>query len=825
MEVSNSTQQAVSATLGATETATFEMVQDASFFQMLSSNLYSNQKLAVVRETLCNAWDAHIEAGITDKAIEIEFTSNNEMIIRDFGKGIPHKLMAKVYCTYGASSKKNDKTTTGGFGLGCKSPFALVDTFRVINCCDGRKVIYNLSKSSAETGGLPGMSTIVDIPTTETGLSVIIEVDPSDIQELRDYCFAIVKHGDMQAKMLTDGEGYEMPIMNLSSVTGSYIVEAPENRWWYRYMGDHQVFVRYGAVVYPILRTPATQKAVELLEDFCDMAQFNRIVVQAEPSTLALTPNREALSSQKMTEDGIVNICTELVKCIERDLQNMLPGALKSLEHRLANGLPVDTYSHYQRLNFWDMIHPQALRKYFNSGLCLQVRTKQLRRMINAERAGYMKAFDFGNPKANKALRKFRNDMHNLGDGWSNRLAVKQAVYRLQRDTVLKPLSKIFKKHSDLSPKQLMLSDGGSYDRYLRKNGFVEHLPETPNGLRDLMQNKVVFLTTRTSTVKGAITDCPAVEKRQTVWVYKLAQTEKSDLAFKAFRDAGFVVVDLTQNHSWDTDAQQRIADKKAKQAAAAAIAAGKAPVVKKQKKNLLITLRGFFDGKDHLRMSSGTIERYKSDLTCDKPIGYIRSNQLGTNIGGVFPYALLSDEEKDGIVVVRNGTELNMAKNRGAKPYVPVLARKLMTALADPKLKKYATLERQKGLEFISNSGKKIKLMKALGVSLPGLDKLRYDREMELLLDIVSDQSAYNIDNKMGDGWTEADRDLYRECEKFILNEKLPFISRLAVWDLDPILRRFNESDLTDMIKQNPELASPIKKLVLIAIKNGTKS
>ncbi|AWN06232.1 putative rIIA-like protein [Erwinia phage phiEaP8] len=823
MEVSNSTQQAVSATLGATKTIAFEMVQDASFFQMLSSNLYSNQKLAVVRETLCNAWDSHIESGITDKAIQIEFTVNNEMIIRDFGKGIPHDLIGKVYGTYGASTKKNDKATTGGFGLGCKSPFALVDSFRVTNCCEGRKVIYNLSKSSAETNGLPGISTVLDIPTTETGLSVVIEIEPDDYQEIRDYCYAIVQHGDMKAEMINeDGESHEMPVMNLSPVTGSYIVESPDNRWWRGYMGDHQVFVRYGAVVYPILRTPATQKAVELLEDFCDMAQFRRIVVQAEPSTLALTPNREALSSQKMTEDGIVTICTELVKCIERDLQAMIPGALNSLEKKLAAGLTYDNYSHYHQLNFWEMIWPQSLRKYFNSGLCLQLRTKHLQRMTNAESAGYFKTFSFGNAKQDKALRKFRNSMHELGDRWNNRLSVKETEFRLKREIVLKPLGKIFAKHSDLSIKKLMLSDYGHYDRYVRKNGFTEHLPDEPYGLRELMKNKIVFLTTRISTVKGAINDCPSIENRQTVWAYKLDQGEKPDTAFKAFRDAGFVVVDLTQNHSWDTDAQQRLADKKAKQAAAAA---GKAPVVKKQKKNQLITLRGFFNDKNHLRMSSTSIEGHKSDLTCDKPIGYIHSRDLGSNIGGVFPYALLTDEEKDGIVVVRNGTEVNMAKNRGAKPYVPVLARKFMTAIADPAFKKYLRMERRKGLEKIPSVGKSIKIMKLLGVSLPGLDKLRYDPNLESLVNILDAYSAYSMCNKMGDDWTEADKDLYREVDAYSLSDKLPFLSRLAVWNVDPILRRFNEDDLLDQIKQNPELASPIKKLVLIAIKNGTKS
>lgn len=823
MEVSNSTQQAVSATLGATKTIAFEMVQDASFFQMLSSNLYSNQKLAVVRETLCNAWDSHIESGITDRAIQIEFTANNEMIIRDFGAGIPHDLIGKVYGTYGASTKKNDKATTGGFGLGCKSPFALVETFRVINCCEGRKVIYNLSRSSAETNGLPGISTVLDIPTEDTGLSVIIEIEPDDYQEIRDYCYAIVQHGDMKAEVINeDGESHEMPIMNLSPVTGSYIVESPDNRWWRGYMGDHQVFVRYGAVVYPILRTPATQKAVELLEDFCDMAQFRRIVVQAEPSTLALTPNREALSSQKMTEDGIVNICTELVKCIEADLQAMIPGALNALERKLAAGLTYDNYSHHQRLNFWEMIWPQSLRKYFNSGLCLQIRTKQLQRMINAERAGYYKTFDLGSPKLNKALRKFRRTMHDCGDRWNNRLETKNAAYRLQREIVLKPLSKIFAKNSDLSSKKLMLSDMGHYDRYIRKNGFIEHLPEDPYRLRELMKEKIVFLTTRISTVKQAINDCPSIEKRQTVWAYKLDTNQKSGPVAKAFRDAGFIVVDLTLNHSWDTDAQMRIAEKKAKQIAAAT---NKAPVVKKQKKNQLITLRGFFNGKNNLSMSSATIERYKSDLTCDKPIGYIRSNELGTNVGGVFPYALLTDEEKDSIVVVRNGTELNMAKNRGAKSYVPVLARKFMTAIADPAFKKYLRMERRKGLEKLPSVGKSIKIMKLLGVALPGLDKLRYDSNLELLVNILDAHSAYSMHNKIGDDWTEADKDLYREVDAYCLSDKLPFLLRLAVWNVDPILRRFNEHDLLDQIKQNPELASPLKKLVLIAIKNGTKS
>ena len=92
--------------IGGAKTIEFGISNDAAFFQILSSTLYSDQRLAVAREVLCNAWDAHIRAGITDKPIEVTIT--------DF--------MGPLYGTYGGTDKNNNGLETGGFGLGCKAP-------------------------------------------------------------------------------------------------------------------------------------------------------------------------------------------------------------------------------------------------------------------------------------------------------------------------------------------------------------------------------------------------------------------------------------------------------------------------------------------------------------------------------------------------------------------------------------------------------------------------------------------------------------------------------------------------------------------------------
>ena len=125
---------------------------DAALMHIFSATLYTYPKLATVREIICNAWDAHIAAGITDRPIEVN-VADGRVTVRDFGYGIAHAKIGEIYGTYGNSTKRDDSTVTGGFGLGSKAPFAYTDNFEVISHHVGTKTIYRVSKSSMEKDG------------------------------------------------------------------------------------------------------------------------------------------------------------------------------------------------------------------------------------------------------------------------------------------------------------------------------------------------------------------------------------------------------------------------------------------------------------------------------------------------------------------------------------------------------------------------------------------------------------------------------------------------------------------------------------------------
>ncbi len=171
------------------------VAETAAFFTMMSSTLYSDQKLACVREVLCNAWDAHIDSDRIDTPLEITLTEE-QMIIRDFGYGIPHNMIGPIYGVYGQSTKAKDEKSTGGFGLGSKAPFAYTEHFRVISAHEGIRTVYQMSKSSSEVEGKPSIDVIVSTPTTDTGLTVIIDIDSKDYHTFKHLISGVVANGD-----------------------------------------------------------------------------------------------------------------------------------------------------------------------------------------------------------------------------------------------------------------------------------------------------------------------------------------------------------------------------------------------------------------------------------------------------------------------------------------------------------------------------------------------------------------------------------------------------------------------------------------------------
>lgn len=300
MQVSHTADHVTHAVIGGGETIDFGISNSAEFFNILSSTLYKDQILAVVRESLCNAWDAHIEAGCTDQPVVVTL-AEGKLTIKDFGTGIHHDDIGVIYGTYGNSTKKNDGQQTGGFGLGCKSPFAYTEHFEVISCHDGVKTIYAMAKSSAEVGGKPGIKTIAQFPTTERGLTVTINTKLGDVGRFRSLIRRIARNGDMNIHL----DGVQIEGLDFDTSKSNWMITSTQ-----LLDNEELVTLRYGNVIYPV--DGSHREISDQYSQICDYVKqisgptpYSRthrsIVFQAPPHSIAVTPSRESLSMQEHT--------------------------------------------------------------------------------------------------------------------------------------------------------------------------------------------------------------------------------------------------------------------------------------------------------------------------------------------------------------------------------------------------------------------------------------------------------------------------------------------------------------------------------------------
>ena len=282
---------------GVDEQHTMQVKDTSKLFSMLVDGLYKDKYGAVVRELSANALDAHVSAGCTEKAFDINVPNNeSKFSIRDYGNGLTKDEIVQYFGRLLESSKENDNSAVGAYGIGCKSPFSIVDEFMVVSIKNNIKTTVTFVR---EDKGIPIFAVTGQEKTNEpSGTKIIIED-----RNTEEWIKAIqTQLATFKVKPNTNID-IEYPEINYIGDLG-YV----ENRSILK----HTAYIDMGQVLYPLDK-----------EDFPE-AKFiiaNRpIIYKCNIGDIEVPPDRERIELKAKTKKAI----PEIVAKQKEELSNII---------------------------------------------------------------------------------------------------------------------------------------------------------------------------------------------------------------------------------------------------------------------------------------------------------------------------------------------------------------------------------------------------------------------------------------------------------------------------------------------------------------------
>ena len=282
-------------TSGIVQTSAFGIKNSSAAFQLLSSGLYTNKIRAVLREIGCNAVDAHAMNGKQKEPIEVKLPNrlDNQFYIRDFGPGLSHDQIMKLYSTYFESTKQASDDFIGGFGVGSKSPFAYTDSFTVVSRHKGKERTY---VAFVNDEGMPTIAAMgTDTDTTEAdGLSVGFPVKPEDFYTFEHEAKEVFSAFKVKPTIL--GTTFDLKQYMSTPWVGSIAKISGHTS------ADRSLHVNMGGVRYPLsdLRSKLSSMNLSLTEG-ADWLYRKSVELSVPIGSISVAASREALQFDKKT--------------------------------------------------------------------------------------------------------------------------------------------------------------------------------------------------------------------------------------------------------------------------------------------------------------------------------------------------------------------------------------------------------------------------------------------------------------------------------------------------------------------------------------------
>ena len=276
---------------------------------LLSDKLYTDKPTACWRELYANAHDESDD-------IKVQLPSYNEptCVIWDNGPGLDEGELISLFCTYGASNKRDTNLKLGGFGVGSKVLFSYTDTFSAFSVKDGIKTSIVCYKDAE---GMP-TARIVGCQDSDEQSGTHIQWGVSSFDSSAFCSSALEVFSRFENKptfLCATDPGYPADLYSMK--TDEWAVRTPEFNKVLNKTGSG-VNIVMGGIAYPVN------------ESLLDYSKYGRICsasidIFAPIGAVQLAASREALSYDEKT-----------IAYVSRRLDDMKDQALQMVEDEVA---------------------------------------------------------------------------------------------------------------------------------------------------------------------------------------------------------------------------------------------------------------------------------------------------------------------------------------------------------------------------------------------------------------------------------------------------------------------------------------------------------
>ncbi|UOX40388.1 RIIA lysis inhibitor [Aeromonas phage GomatiRiver_11] len=323
----------------------FKIQTGRKAFQVLSEKLYKDKAEAVLRELSCNAVDIHCELGKGDVPFHVTLPTAIYpwFVIRDFGSGLSQDQIDEIFTVYFASTKDNSDDAIGGFGLGCKSPFAYSESgggFTVKSYQNGMCTVYNMYMDDGEPFATPMSTTPTD---EENGLEILVPIPDHEHARWKVLAKKVFRAFDRCKPYITN-------------MDASQIDTFPDEEEFFHaddFGNSGEVYAVIGGVVYPIPQ--------RLLEGSMVFRYAGRpAYIKCPIGSVDIAPSREELSLTKEGEEYLIermkNFSAQFANTIKKEFagitnerqavikaQSYNSYVINSISDLEINGVPIQT--------------------------------------------------------------------------------------------------------------------------------------------------------------------------------------------------------------------------------------------------------------------------------------------------------------------------------------------------------------------------------------------------------------------------------------------------------------------------------------------------